>query len=190
MVTIEKRILEGLTQDEAFELFDKLPSVSADEMIGNWLGKEIPTGHPMDGLLTLCPWRGKHFVDTENVHPLVFNQKKGDIYFLNPDRIFKYMHLLLRSNFIKKRIKSHKTFDPHAFDWLLKRFKTPHSKARLRVISYRNSYTSAMIYDHVAIIDVFKRIDEQTLLGVMDDKTHTGGKSYFFLLKKDADGSL
>ena len=139
MSQIEALTKDGLSQEAAFKLFDELPPVSAEEMIGSWIGKEIPTGHPMDGLLTLCPWRGKQFVDSETVHPLVFNHRSGSTYYLNPDQIFKYINLILRSKILKKRINSEKTADPHAFDWLLKRFKTPHSKARLRVISYRNA---------------------------------------------------
>lgn len=190
MSQIEALTKDGLSQEAAFKLFDELPPVSAEEMIGSWIGKEIPTGHPMDGLLTLCPWRGKQFVDSETVHPLVFNHRSGSTYYLNPDQIFKYINLILRSKILKKRINSEKTADPHAFDWLLKRFKTPHSKARLRVISYRNAQTAAMVYDHVAIIDVFKRIDENTLLGVMDVKHLLKDKSYFFLLEKDTTNNL
>lgn len=190
MSRVELLIKDGLSQEEAFKLFDELPAVSAEEMIGSWIGKEIPTGHPMDGLLTLCPWRGKQFVDSETVHPLVFNHRNGSIYYLNPDRIFKHLNLLLHSKILKKRINSDKTADPHAFDWILRRFKTPHSKARLRVISFRNAHTAAMVYDHVAIIDVFKRLDANTLLGAMDVKGLLSEKSYFFLLIKDTDTAL
>ena len=36
-------------------------------MIGTWHGAEVPTGHPMDGLLEASGWWGKQFIDAETV---------------------------------------------------------------------------------------------------------------------------
>jgi hypothetical protein len=40
-----------------------------------------------------------------------------------------------------------------------------------------------MIYDHVPVIDVFRRVDEHTLLGVMDQRDVD--QLYFFVLQRD-----
>ncbi|MEL6733484.1 MAG: GXWXG domain-containing protein, partial [Bacteroidota bacterium] len=45
--------------DEALVFFDSLPPVSLDFMWGEWEGAELPTGHPMDGLLGATGWYGK-----------------------------------------------------------------------------------------------------------------------------------
>ena len=39
------------TTDAASELFDSLPAVDPEFMIGTWRGAEMPTGHPIDGAL-------------------------------------------------------------------------------------------------------------------------------------------
>jgi len=58
--------------DEALALFDTLPAVRPEEMLGEWRGEEFPTGHPMDGLLAATGWAGKRFDDADRVHPLLF----------------------------------------------------------------------------------------------------------------------
>ena len=43
----------GLSPIAAQELFDSLPPLTVDDMLGRWHGSEVPTGHPMDGMLAL-----------------------------------------------------------------------------------------------------------------------------------------
>lgn len=54
-------------------------------------------------------------------------------------------------------------------------------KAHIREISFRGKVSTAMIYNRLPITDHFRRIDENTLMGVMDLK----GKIiiYFYLFK-------
>ena len=53
--------------------------------------------------------------------------------------------------------------------------------ARLREINFRGKVSSAMMYNYLPIIDHFRRVDENTLMGVMDVK----GKTiiYFYLYR-------
>jgi hypothetical protein len=60
------------TTDGALAMFDAAEAVDPDFMIGTWRGAELPTGHPLDGLLAASGWWGKQFVDADTVHPLVF----------------------------------------------------------------------------------------------------------------------
>jgi len=46
--------------DEALALFDSLPPIDLDFLIGKWKGTEISTGHPMGGLLVATRWYGKN----------------------------------------------------------------------------------------------------------------------------------
>ncbi|MGG4154395.1 DUF4334 domain-containing protein [Peribacillus muralis] len=62
--------------------------------------------------------------------------------------------------------------------------KTKKSRARLRQIQYRGKISAAMVYDQKGIIDVFRKVDDVTVLGVMDMKIQFPGQSYFFVLKK------
>ena len=65
------------TTADALALFDAAPAVDAAAMIGTWRGAELPTGHPLDGLLAASGWWGKQFVDAETVHPLLFPTGDG-----------------------------------------------------------------------------------------------------------------
>ena len=67
------------TTERALQLFDALEPVSLDFMLGVWQGSGLETNHPMDGLLEASNWYGKEFVDTENVHPLLFLDGQGKI---------------------------------------------------------------------------------------------------------------
>lgn len=40
-----------MTTSEALDVFDAAEAVEPEFMIGTWHGAELPTGHPMDGLL-------------------------------------------------------------------------------------------------------------------------------------------
>lgn len=61
---------------------------------------------------------------------------------------------------------------------------TKKSSARLRQIAYRGKVSAAMVYDSESIIDVFRKVDPNTLMGIMDIKHMNTNKSYFFILEK------
>ena len=177
----------GVTQAEAFRFYDSLEPVSAKFMLGVWKGGECRTGHIMDGMLTIAPWYGKAFISTEKVHPLVFEDVSGKKYCVNPRKVFRYIELpatmKLLTKFSQKVDAGTLCFDSHKLDPVFKVYKTVKSQARLREIKYRGTVTAAMIYDDLAIIDIFRKIDDTTVLGVMDLKGKMGEKGYFFLLK-------
>lgn len=175
----------GMTQEDAFVFYDKLEPVDNAMMFGKWRGKEAPSNHPMDGMLTICPWHGKQFVDEETVHPLVFKAKNGNLFYFNPDKVLKYYNKIIKLEIVNKLLNSQKSFDPHKLDWLYKRFKTKESKARLRQVKYRGKVSAAMVYDGVPIIDNFRKLDEDTVFGVMDIKGDLNQMGYFFILKRE-----
>ena len=178
----------GVTQAEAFGFYDSLEPVSAKFMLGVWKGSECRTGHIMDGMLTIAPWYGKAFMSTEKVHPLVFEDKSGKKYCVDPRKVFRYIEepaiMKLLTKFTQKVDTGKLSFDSHKLDPVFKAYKTVKSKARLREIRYRGAVTAAMIYDDLPIIDIFRKIDDTTVLGVMDLKGKMGEKGYFFLLQK------
>ena len=173
-----KLLKSGPAQESLFELFDKLEPVTPSFMIGMWRGTEIPSGHPMDGLLSLAPWYGKRFYDEENAAPLIMRDKHGRLYSADPDRLIKYAKLF---SFLQNKPAG---IDPNLFDPFFKIFKTSNRRARVREIRYRGVLTAAMIYDHLEIIDVFRKIDDNTVMGVMDFKGDMHKKGYFFILKR------
>ena len=77
------------TTDDALQRYDALPAVEPEFMIGTWHGAEVPTAHPLDGMLAASGWWGKQFRDAETVHPLLFPTSDGSaLWPLNPALAF------------------------------------------------------------------------------------------------------
>ncbi|MFP5021521.1 DUF4334 domain-containing protein [Pseudonocardia phyllosphaerae] len=151
----------GATLGEALALFDALPTVGVEEMLGEWAGGEIPTGNPLDGLLGRIGWHGKRFESPDAVHPLVMDHPRGGRYSLNPafvplPALLRYP-AALRSAALLSLTRS-----------VAPRLATTAPKARLRMTGYRGVVSATMVYDDLPINDVFRRVDERTVLGAMD----------------------
>lgn len=166
------------TTDDALALFDAAPAVDTEFMIGTWHGAELPTGHPLDGLLEASGWWGKQFVDGETVHPLLFTTGDGRaLWAVNPILAFSGLGAVTRIPALRRR--NHAGLINAAGPIL--RTRTP--KARLRTTRYRGVDTATMIYDQLPVNDVFRKLDDQTVVGAMDLRGST--KPYFFVLTRD-----
>ncbi len=162
------------SQEEALKFFDELEPVDLDFMKGRWKGYEINTGHPMDGLLALTGWYGKLFKNPDEVHPLLFYTKnKSSLFSVNPGM----MPLQLSMKLPKSKVLG------PIIRILRPIFQTKKARARMRMVEYRGKLTGAMVYDQKAIIDVFAKIDDHTMLGVMDLKGDQ--RSFIFVLERD-----
>jgi len=164
-----------MTETEALALFDELEPVDSDFMMGRWQGSEFPTGHPMDGLLAASDWYGKEFVDPDTVHPLLFLDNSGQIIKIAPNPLFMNLALNIQipRNDVLKPI----------YTFLNSLQKTDKSQARLRMVDYRGKTSATMIYDYLPIHDVFRKIDDRTVLGLMDYKASK--RPYFFQLRRE-----
>ena len=143
-------------------------------MFGRWQGSGIHTAHPMDGLLELSNWYGKEFVDSENVHPLLFLDSQGQVFKVSPNPtamnlVFKFP--IPKNDSIKPLLMLINSF-----------LKTEKSQARLRMMEYRGKVSATMIYDYLPINDSFRKVDDNTVLGIMDYK-HSP-QAFFFVLKR------
>jgi hypothetical protein len=128
----------------------------------------------MDGMLEMSNWYGKEFVDPETVHPLLFQTAGGEIFKLKPDPIL--MRLALRFSLTRY------LWLAPILRWSTHWFKTDVSQARLRMLDSRGVMTATMIYDYLPINDSFKRIDDNAVLGLMDDKAIS--QPFFFVLQR------
>ncbi|MFN0247033.1 MAG: DUF4334 domain-containing protein [Kofleriaceae bacterium] len=164
------------TTEQALALFDALPSVRAEDILGTWKGHELSTGHPMDGVLEHSGWYGKRFDSLEKVHPLLVTGANGSLFSMEPRKVpLKLVAAVPRAIAARTRPLVG-LFQPY--------LKTDKPRARLRNLEYRGVSSAAMIYDHLPIIDVFRRVDDDTLLGAMDLR---GVKTpYFFVLARDS----
>ena len=172
------RALEnGTTLEAALNFYDSLPAVQVEEMLGSWRGSSLPTGNPFDGLLELLGWYGKRFEDAETVYPLVFTRGDGSLYAVNPS--FVPLGLLVRSASQLHRPVVAKLFT--AFRGVIMTTK-PH--ARLRLTEFRGVVSATMCYDALPVHDVFRKVDDRTLMVVMDLR---GMETPFvFVLRREA----
>jgi hypothetical protein len=167
----------GSTSKQALELFDSLEPVDVGFMVGNWKGQGFNTGHYMDGLLEAYHWYGKRFEDSENVHPLVFSTMSGGFSYVNPIFMGPSMKLSDRFPIPKSAIFG------RLFQFILPLMTTYKSRARLRMTTYRDKSSATMVYDQLPINDVFRKIDENAVLGIMDLKGMM--QPFFFILRRE-----
>jgi hypothetical protein len=171
-----ERLERGTTSSEALDFFDALPPVTLDGMTGRWRGTGVPTGSPLDGMLERVGWRGKRFEDRDDVHPLVFDDGRGGEVSINPALI--PIGLVLR---VPSLVNT--PLVARAFRLLRPLLRTRKPAARLRMTEYRGVITATMIYDALPINDVFRKVDEETLLGVMDLRGLD--QPFFFSLRRE-----
>ena len=138
----------------------------------------MPTGHPLDGMLEASGWWGKRFVDAETVHPLLFPTANGrEMWAVNP--ILAFSSLGVATRIPALRARKHVGIVNLASPIL----GTREPKARLRTTRYRGVDTATMIYDQLPVNDVFRKLDDRTVIGAMD--LRGSKKQYFFVLTRD-----
>jgi hypothetical protein len=163
--------------DEALAYYDSLDPVDEAFMYGRWQGAGFPTGHPMDGLLERFNWYGKEFVDSEQVHPLLFRGLGQRIHRVDPIRTLMRFSIYLPV-FVQLSMK----YIFLLFPFIL---TTRASKARLRRVAFRGKMSIGMVYDDLPIIDHFRKIDDNTVLGAMDYKRLSDYPPFFFILRRE-----
>lgn len=163
------------TREEAESLFDTLPALTVDEMFGQWQGSGFETGNPFDGLLEAYGWYGKRFDGPNDAHPLVFRDGRG-LFSVNPAGL-----PLARVAGMGRRLGSSTIAGPARR--LMRLRSTSKPAARLRMVEYRGVSTATMSYDALAINDHFRRVDDDTLLGVMDARGLDA--PFFFVLHRE-----
>src|SRR5206468_2507045 len=129
------------------------------------------------GALDAYGWHGKRFDSAEDVHPLVFRAFGGRLVHLDPSRVIFGVPLLMRFPVLKSAPVA------AAVRAMLPLLSTRRSRARLRMMAHGGRVTAALVYDSVPIIDVFRRLDADTVLGLMDMKGMQ--QPFFFVLQRE-----
>lgn len=172
-----RELQRGTEPGAALAFFDELPAVAVADLVGAWRGEGLPTGHKLDGLLERFGWHGKRFDDEDTVHPLVFDAPGGDTVELHPR--FIPTPLVLRF----PRLLGNAAF-ARVFRALVPLLRTGRPRARLRAVEHRGVVSAAMIYDDLPICDVFRAVDRDTVLGLMDARGMR--RPFFFVLRREA----
>jgi hypothetical protein len=161
-------------------LFDRLDPIAVDFMFGEWRGREVSTGHNMDGSLALARWYGKSFIDEETVHPLVHMDGAGKKFFADPGKMPMGPRM--------KTPRYPQSILP-ALRWGMKAYmQTTKSRARLRMTEYRGKISATMCYDQLPIHDVFRKLDDNNVLGFMDMKRME--RPYVFTLTREGQAAF
>ena len=156
-----RELQRGTTIEAALAFYDALEPVGLKEMVGSWRGEDLPTGNPFDGLLERFGWYGKRFDGPDDAHPLVFSTGVGRTMSLNP--AFVPIAVLIRYPWLVRA-----PLAPRLFGVLRPLLATGKPKARLRLTAYRGVVTATMCYDALPINDVFRKVDNDRVLGAMD----------------------
>jgi hypothetical protein len=167
---------DGASPDEALAFFDGLPAVPLAELSGRWRGSGLPSGSSLDGLLEAYGWYGKEFTGIETAHPLLFLDRRGRPRPVDPALVPLG---LLRDHAGLAHLRLLRT----AFGGIRPLLYTDRPKARLRTVEHRGVATAAMVYDALPIIDVFRRVSGDVLIGAMDMRGLPA--PFFFLLRRD-----
>jgi hypothetical protein len=162
---------------EAMGLFDALPGVEPHDMVGRWRGRSLATGHPLDGLLELLGWYGKAFEPSREAHPLLFRTRSGAIVPLDP-RLMPTAVALRWPEFARSRVTR------MAFALLLPTLRIERPAAKLRSCNFRGRRSTAMVYNARPIIDHFRRVDADRLLGLMERPASQPESPFFFELER------
>jgi hypothetical protein len=163
------------SQAEAFDYFDRLGVASIIELAGLWQGHGIASGHPLDGVLENLGWYGKRFTADLKADALLFALGPHRLVAIDPGMIP-----------LKLALRCHRFGRTRAarglFSYLQKLGRAKGPVASLRSMSFRDKTSAAMVYDRQPIIDHFRRIDDDRLLGVM--AVEGDGRHYFFVLTR------
>ncbi|MEO0485307.1 MAG: GXWXG domain-containing protein [Pseudomonadota bacterium] len=164
----------AMTAQEAIALFDASEPARVADILGDWRGEEVPTGHPMDGLLAASFWWGKRFESPDDAHPLIHDLPLWGRQALNPALIPFHLaaQLPLRAQ-----------LGPVLMPILAPLLRTRKPKARLRDLAFRGRVHGAMCYDAKPIHDVFVWLGPDTLLGWMEARGIE--RPYFFRLHRE-----
>ncbi len=177
MTSFEQLKSGETTTEQALEAFDAMDPVDVDFMIGNWKGEGFATGHALDGLLEAYHWHGKRFENPEEVHPLVFRTLLGNLTCVNPAFLAPTLAMVDRLPMPKFAAIG------RVFQAMLPVFSTRKSRARLRMTTYRGVSSATMIYDQIPVNDVFRKIDDDAVFGIMDMKRMK--TPFFFILRRE-----
>jgi len=169
---------EGATLGDALALIDAMPAVAVSEIMGRWRGSELPTGHPLDGWLLAVGWWGKEFSSPEHVHPLLFTNGKDHV-FPASARAFPFRPLMA---FVMNNKLRPNRLVCSIVRAALPLFRTQRPMARLCAVETRGVPTATMVYDWLPIHDAFRRIDAETLLGMMEMRGME--QPFFFVLRR------
>ncbi|WP_210529555.1 GXWXG domain-containing protein [Rubellimicrobium arenae] len=168
---------QGISPREALDRFVDLPGADPAGLTGVWLGRTLPTGHPLDGLLDGLGWHGKEILADGRVHPLLFRHPSGQVEALEP--AWMPAGLALRWPAL-----AHSPVARMAFRALSPLLRARGPAARVEPREFQGRDGVAVVYLRQPIVDHLRQIDAARLIGLMERRGMA--RPFFFLLSRDA----
>lgn len=168
----------GTTPAGALAFYDSLPPVGVEDLLGEWRGSGLRTGHRLDGLLERLGWYGKRFDGPEDAHPLLFDDGRGRPVAVDP-AWFPASLATRRPGLLRL---AHHRAAVSLFRTVLPLVRTTRPRARLRMTEHRGVTTATLVYDALPVHDVFRSVDDTTVLGLMDMRGM--GAPFLFVLRR------
>jgi hypothetical protein len=130
----------------------------------------MPAGHPFDGVLENLGWFGKRFTPNMRADALLF--LSGDRRLIAIDPKWIPLGLALRFHQLGRTRVAR-----NLWSYLQRRLRARGPVASLKSMVFAGAESAAMIYDEQPIVDHFRRIDEERVMGAMTIK---GDQRIFF----------
>jgi hypothetical protein len=170
-----------MNQQTAIERFRHLSPVEPAELVGLWEGRGIATGHPLDGVLENLGWFGKRFTEDMRADALLFRSGERRLTAIDPSPIplglALHFHRLGRTPAAR-----------NLFSYLQRRLSARATVASLRLLPLEGVLSAAMVYDRKPIIDHFRQVGPDKLMGMM--VIDGDARRYFFELERVKDSPV
>lgn len=161
-------------QQRALQRFRQLSPLDLYELEGLWVGRHIPTGHPFDGVLENLGWFGKRFTPDLRADALLFRTGDRRLRAIDPKWIPLGLALRLHAFGRTGLARS-------LFSWGQCAFQAKAPVASVKTLTFEGVASAAMIYDRQPIIDHFRKVNDNRIMGLMvirnDDRLFAFGWS-------------
>lgn len=162
-------------QQTAFKKFQGLPPVEPHELVGLWSGRGTSSGHPFDGVLENLGWFGKRFTPDLRADALLFRSGERRLVAIDAKRIplrsALRFHQLGRTRIAR-----------NLFSYLQRHLRANGPIASVDTVPFGGLASAAMVYDKQPIVDYFRRIDDNHVMGAMVISGED--RLYFFELER------
>lgn len=150
-------------------VFDELKPITTDFLVGSWTGGSFDTGHPVHQQLGGMQWAGKDFRGVDDVDPVMVLKDGARVW----ESEFGHARVRLLSGPLHTdELRSAKRANQNTY------------YPQLREVKFRGQVSAAMVYDNLPIIDQFRYVDQDTVMGAMDNKILKDAGTYYFYLNR------
>lgn len=151
---------EARDQNGLVSWFQGLEPVNPLDLVGLWKGTDIPSGHPLDGVLGNLGWFGKRFHPDLRADALLFQWRPGRLVPIEA-ALFPIKFVLWAAPFGRTSVARGLS------SYLQKMFRARGQTACLKLLQFKGGLTAAMVYDEQPVTDYIRRISADTVAGMM-----------------------